>query len=169
MSKNLAKYIIVFFIGAFVGWIYEVIFYYFTDGKLINRGVLFGPWLPIYGTGAILIYFFKFFKKNPIILFLSIMIITGILEYLVGYFFLKFFDMKLWDYDGLLFNIHGLVCLRSVITFAIGGMVLIYLVDPIIEKIIKKQSKVLNIAVVVLVFLFIVDTILSLLFRTPHS
>jgi len=169
IPKNITRYILIFLAGAFAGWIYEVIFYYFTDNAFINRGVLYGPWLPIYGVGAILISFFKPLKKNPLVLFLAMMLITGILEYIAGYILLSFFDMRLWDYRGLFLNIDGFICLRSILTFAVGGMILIYLIEPIIEKIVAKQGKTLNIIIIMLTVLFVADTILSLLFRTPHS
>ena len=44
-----------FVFSAFVGYIYEVIFYYFDMGKIINRGTTFGPWIPIYGFGILFI------------------------------------------------------------------------------------------------------------------
>ena len=46
----------IFMMGCLVGWIYEEIFYFFTEGILRNRGLLYGPWLPIYGVGALGIY-----------------------------------------------------------------------------------------------------------------
>ncbi|MDR0467909.1 MAG: putative ABC transporter permease [Campylobacteraceae bacterium] len=160
---------LIFFTGAFVGYLYEVIFYCFTDNAFINRGVLYGPWLPIYGVGAIVLLFLKPLKKNPLFLFSTMMLITGIIEYIAGYILLNFFDMRLWDYRELFLNIDGFICLRSLLTFAIGGVILIYLVEPIIEKVVAKQSKTLNITIIALIFLFIVDTTLSILFRTPHS
>ena len=47
-----------FVFSAFVGYIYEVIFYYFDMGKIINRGTTFGPWIPIYGFGTVFIILF---------------------------------------------------------------------------------------------------------------
>ena len=44
----LYKYIFLFFIYAFIGWIIEIILTIVMDHKLINRGFLIGPYLPIY-------------------------------------------------------------------------------------------------------------------------
>ena len=44
---------LIFFAGCFIGWIYEEIFYWITEGLLRNRRILYGPWLPIYGIGAL--------------------------------------------------------------------------------------------------------------------
>ena len=41
----------IFLLGCCVGWVYEELFYWATEGLLRNRGVLYGPWLPIYGAG----------------------------------------------------------------------------------------------------------------------
>ena len=48
-----------------VGWVYEEIFYWITEGVLRNRGILYGPWLPIYGIGALGIYAMKPVKNHP--------------------------------------------------------------------------------------------------------
>lgn len=42
---------LIFLAGCLIGWFYEEIFYWITEGILRNRGILYGPWLPIYGTG----------------------------------------------------------------------------------------------------------------------
>lgn len=60
---------LIFLSGCLVGWIYEEIFYAFTEGMLRNRGILYGPWLPIYGLGALCIYAMKPLRKNPVLLF----------------------------------------------------------------------------------------------------
>lgn len=165
------KTIIIFFIGALVGFLYEVIFYYFTENRLNNAGILYGPWLPIYGTGAILISLIPLkIKKNPFLLFTFCMIITGLLEYIIGYIDLYIFNTKLWDYSGLFLNIDGFVCLRSVLTFALGGLFLVYVIEPFLEKILKntKYKKYLNYLITTLTILFVIDIIVSnLLHRTP--
>ena len=60
---------LIFLTGCLVGWVYEEIFYWITEGMLRNRGILYGPWLPIYGIGALGIYAMKPKKKNPVLLF----------------------------------------------------------------------------------------------------
>ena len=50
-----------------VGWIYEVVLFLIDDHIFVNRGFFFGPWLPVYGFGGLIIYFlFNKLKKKPI-------------------------------------------------------------------------------------------------------
>ena len=96
------------------------------------------------------------------------MLITGILEYIIGLYCLKINNIRLWEYTGLFMNIQGFVCLRSVITFAIGGLILIYIVDPLLEKIVTKTSKnTIPALCSIFILIFITDIILSINFRTP--
>lgn len=81
LTNRLCYLFVIFLIGCLTGWIYEEIFYWYTEGMLRNRGILYGPWLPIYGVGALGIYAMKPFKKNPAVLFLLSAGITGVVEY----------------------------------------------------------------------------------------
>ena len=51
-------YVLLFFLLAFAGWLWEVILYVFTEHAFINRGVYRGPYLPIYGVGGLLLCLF---------------------------------------------------------------------------------------------------------------
>lgn len=167
-ADRLCYLFLVFLTGCLVGWIYEEIFYWITEGLLRNRGVLYGPWLPIYGIGALGIYALKPLKKNPALLFLLCVAITGVVEYIIGYVGIRFFGLRLWDYRGLLLNIGGIVCLRSVVSFGILGLAFHYLLEPAGEELYRKMpAPVIRIACLVLTALFVADCILSLLFRTP--
>jgi len=170
-KDKLKKIIAIFFIGAFAGFLYEVIFYFFTEQRLDNAGILYGPWLPIYGTGAILISLIpQNIKKHPLLLFCICLLTTGILEYIIGYITLEYFHQKLWDYTDLFLNIDGFVCLRSVLTFAIGGLLLVYVVEPFLDKLFqnKRCSKIVSNILYILSILFILDIIISnILDRTP--
>ena len=117
---------LIFMLGCFVGWIYEEIFYWFTEGMLRNRGVLYGPWLPIYGIGALGIYALKPLKRNPLLLFLLCITVTGAVEYIIGFASIHLFGLKLWDYSGLFLDIGGIVCFRSVVSFGVLGLVFHY-------------------------------------------
>ena len=54
-NYKLVHLLLMFFIFSVVGWVWEVMLGYVTGGVLVNRGVLHGPLLPIYGRGVILI------------------------------------------------------------------------------------------------------------------
>ncbi|MDO4460299.1 MAG: putative ABC transporter permease [Clostridia bacterium] len=159
---------LIFLVGCFVGWVYEEIFYLVTEGMLRNRGILYGPWLPIYGIGALGIYSMKPLKKKPVILFLMCALVTAVVEYLIGCVGIYCFGMRLWDYRGLFLNFQGIICFRSVMSFAVMGVVFHYLIEPNSEKLAKKiPSKILRGICVVLLILFVADCILSAFFRTP--
>lgn len=159
---------LIFLIGCVTGWIYEEIFYWITEGMLRNRGILYGPWLPIYGIGALGIYAMKPVKKHPVLLFVLCAVISGVVEYIIGYVSLRFFGMRLWDYRGLLWNLDGIICFRSVMSFAILGIVFHYLLEPKVEKLVQGiRPKILRTFCLAVVILFVVDGILSSLFRTP--
>lgn len=60
MKKKLSSdrfyfYVLLFFIVAFAGWLWEVLLFFFTEHAFINRGVYEGPYLPIYGVGGLLL------------------------------------------------------------------------------------------------------------------
>ena len=97
------------------------------------------------------------------------MLITGILEYSFGYLGLNIFHIRLWDYRGLFLNINGFVCLRSVLTFALGGIFLIYIIEPFLNKVLKKYNHLISYILIFIIILFIIDIILSIILkRTPY-
>ena len=55
MIKFLKDYFIRFLVYGFIGWLYEVLWYIIVKNKFVNRGVLLGPVLPIYGFGMIIL------------------------------------------------------------------------------------------------------------------
>lgn len=166
-SKTFSKLFLIFFIGCIAGWIYEEIFYYVDDGIIVNRGFLYGPYLPVYGLGALLIYLLlNRFKKQPLLVFLLSFVITGVVEYLTGLWMWEVYHKRWWDYTGLFLNIDGYVCFRSLFTFAIAALVLIYVFVPLIDKLINKMGKKASFALSLTIgIIMIIDLILTLLFR----
>ena len=57
---------IIFCVYALIGWIYEVSWYLIMENRFVNRGVLFGPFLPIYGFGILILLLIlkKIMKKR---------------------------------------------------------------------------------------------------------
>lgn len=167
--KRFTKYMLVFFLLSVIGWVYEEIYFLIVTHELVNRGFFYGPYLPVYGVGCILITFcIKRFKNKPLLFFILAMLITGVLEYLVGFALEKIWYKHLWDYSNEFLNINGFICFKSVISFALGGMILIYLIEPIINnftnKIPKKKDIIINIIIPVIL---IIDFIFSVIYKHP--
>lgn len=167
VMQKLKTLLLIFLVGCFVGYIYEEIFTLVIDKELVNRGFLYGPYLPVYGFGAIfLTLLLKPFKKSPILIFILSMAVTGVVEYLTGYAMLEIWHRRWWDYTGLFLNINGFICLRSLLTFAIGALLLIYIIEPYIVKYIKKWNKTkVNLFIILFYIIFVFDFILTILFR----
>lgn len=167
-TDKLCYLFLIFLLGCFVGWVYEEIFYWFTEGLLRNRGLLYGPWLPIYGIGALGIYALKPIKKQPILLLTLCIVITGAVEYIIGFAGIHLFGMRLWDYRGLFLNINGIICFRSVVSFGIMGLAFHYVLEPMGERLYAKTPAVIiKTFCFMLVVLLFIDCIMSFLFRTP--
>ena len=159
-------------ISGIVGWLYEFIFYYFNSGMktFYMRGGNFLPWINIYAYGAFLIIILTYKRrKHPIQVFLISMLDTGILEYLSGYILYgKLHWIKCWDYNHEILNfgnIDGYVCLRSVLIFGISALLLMYLIIPLLIKLVKsKYINIIYIVSIVLCCIFLADEVYNLIF-----
>ena len=174
-KKQLITFFSLFIIitGIF-GWVYEVLFYYLNSGfeTFYLRGRNFLPWINIYVYGGLLIFFLAYkYRKKPILVLLISMISTGILEFLTGYILYgKLGWTKYWDYNKEILNfgnIGGYICLRSVIVFGICGILLVYVIIPLLLKIVNtKYIKVLFIISIILCSIFLIDEIYNLFIYT---
>ncbi len=139
---TLSSYILLFFIFSFIGWAYEVLLYLIKEGRFVNRGTMYGPWLPIYGTGGVAILFLlQKFRKKPLLMFLSSFILCGIIEYFGGWALYHFNNARYWDYTDYFLNINGFICPESLLIFGIGGCGFTYVAGPILDNLISKMEK----------------------------
>ena len=142
-------------------YIYETIFYRIDLGYFVKRGTTFGPWVPIYAFGGLFIVLFSYrFKDKPLFVFLINMLVTGLLEYLTGFILLKYFNIRLWDYNNEILNflnINGFVCLRSVLFFGLSSLLLIYVIVPFIDKIYNRKLEIISFC---LFIILIIDMII---------
>lgn len=163
-SEKVVKVSLVFYISSVLGFLYELIISLVKNGRY-HQGILFGPWLPIYGTGASLIFLLlKKYKKKPHIIFILSFFLTGFLELILGFIIHKFLHMRLWDYTGYFLNFKGYVCLLSAFIFGAGGLLTIYILEPIINKIYNKiNKKILKIVLIIISVFFSIDIIATIL------
>ena len=140
-TYSASSLILLFFIFSVMGWIWEVILHIIEDGMIINRGVLAGPWLPIYGAGGILILLLlKKWRRQPFHLFGMIMLLCGTIEYFTSVMLEMLFGVRWWDYSDMLFQLRGRVCLEGLTIFGFGGLFIVYAAAPFLDNRIQKLS-----------------------------
>ena len=140
-----------FFLGSFCGFLWEILIFLVKDGTFRNRGFFYGPWLPVYGIGAVIFYclfhhpeknisarstpsFLLKIKYHPITIFIKTALLGTALELVIGWFLDTFFDLRYWDYSSYPFNFHGYVCLLSAVGFGAAGMLWICVFSEIFRK-----------------------------------
>ncbi len=121
--QKLMQYGYFFFLSAFAGFLWEVALTLLQSSTVCKRGFFYGPWLPVYGVGGVLLYLLLHRLKNHYILcfFLSAAIGTAV-ELAIGLLIRKVYHLNYWDYSGFYFNYHGLICLLSSIGFGFAGV-----------------------------------------------
>ena len=162
--------ILIFFVFCVIGWVWEVSLHLVADGTFVNRGMLHGPWIPIYGAGSLLILTLLYrLRKKPILEFTAIVILAGIIEYMTSYYTEELFSgKKWWDYQGYFLNLDGRICAEGLLTFGIGGMILVYLIAPMLDNYLRKMKTQIAVPIcVILLSLFMIDQVYS--FINPNT
>ena len=154
-------FIMYFMIYSFCGWVLESTYKSVLERKIINSGFLAGPFCPIYGYGALIMYFaLRDVTNNIIVLFLFGTIALSVFEYIVGLFLEIVFQTKYWAYSNKKFNIHGRVCLLNSLYWGILGIIFMKLIHPSVEKFVTLiPDTVLMIIVIIGLIYLVFDTI----------
>ncbi len=148
---------------SFVGWCWEVTLHLMQTGQFVNRGVLHGPWLPIYGTGCVVVLpLLHRFKKKPVVLFFLTVVLCGVLEYFTGYYLEKTHGMSYWSYKGYFMNLHGRICAEGLFVFGAAGLLVTYVVAPMVDNLVRSIPLKVMIPIVTALFVvFMGDQIYS--------
>lgn len=151
--------VLLFFAFSFAGWLWEVGIHIVTQGIFVNRGTMYGPWLPIYGCGAVLVLLLlrKVFK-NPPLTFVVSMVVCSIIEYFASWYLEKAHGIRWWDYSGYFMNLNGRICLEGAVVFGLACCLVVYFVGPLLGELIDKMPPQRRMALsLVLAALFLID------------
>ena len=164
--EKILDLILLFFVFSFVGWCIEVVLKYRQYHRFINRGFLAGPWLPIYGSGAVLITlamrFVSRWDDGYGTTFAVSFFLCGALEYGASWFMEKRFHARWWDYSQKPMNLHGRVWIGNLILFGLGGVLIFKILDPLLlPQFARLRLPVKEIVAGVLAAVFIADFIVS--------
>ena len=170
--KNVMIYFICF---SFIGWIYEVILFLVEDHIFVNRGFLYGPWLPVYGFGGTIIYYLFYQLKTkpvkikginirPLLIFVYITITAVIVELLTTYIcdLIKVDWSSLWSYNGEFMNFQGRIALIPGLKFGLVGLLGIYVIIPLIDKFKSISKRPVVLITYLVILLFIIDIIIHI-------
>lgn len=179
MKKNkllqASRWFLYFMMYSVIGWLYEVFLEVVVyRWGFSNRGVLFGPYCIIYGVGALLLlltlgglqkkklYLGRLYV-TPVFVFLGIMAVTTITELIGSYIMEAVTGGWMWDYERFAFNFQGRIALNPSIRFGIGGMIFLYLLQPVFEKITGHMNRRMTYAAAgFLLILLILDSIITM-------
>lgn len=132
--------ILMFFAFSFIGWVWEVSLHLISDGVFVNRGVLHGPWLPIYGCGGVLILVaLNRLRARPLLEFGATVVLCGCVEYFSSlYLEMAHNGQRWWDYSGYFLNLNGRICAEGLLVFGLGGLAIVYVLAPILDNQIRR-------------------------------
>lgn len=126
----------IFLIGSVFGYVAEMLYsLVYTRTLVFRQGLLYGPFVQVYGFGAIAYYLLVSKIREPKQVFFAGMLMGGVLEYLCSFFQEIFFGTISWDYSNLFLNINGRTCLLYCLYWGIIGVVFLKVFFPLFEKI----------------------------------
>lgn len=157
------QWLLFFFIYCFLGWCVESAIVSYRQRRLVNRGYLTLPMLPIYGTGAIVVLFVSLpVRAHVILVYFFGMIAATILEYITGWVMETTLKVKYWDYSDKFGNVKGRICLESSLFWGVLSIFMTYVIHKPIETfVLSLPVVILNGSVSVISALFMVDFIIS--------
>lgn len=152
-----------FFTYCFIGWIIESTWVSLHQKKFVNRGFMRGPFIPIYGFGAMtLLLVGTPLIKWPVAVFFGGLVACSILEYFTGALMEAVFKVRYWDYSDKPLNLNGHICIGTSLCW--GGLAVVedyFLHKPIAALAKYLTLKEITLFVTVISVYFIVDLTLS--------
>lgn len=162
-NYSIPSLILIFFSLCFVGWIWEVTLHLISSHTFVNRGVLHGPWLPIYGSGGILILIcLKKLRNKPVVEFFASVVLCGFVEYFTSLYLEISCGRRWWNYNGYFLNLNGRICAEGLLVFGLGGVAIVYIIAPLLDNFFRKiKLRVVGAVCAALIAAFVVDMVYS--------
>ncbi|HJC57619.1 MAG TPA: hypothetical protein H9700_09690 [Candidatus Eisenbergiella intestinipullorum] len=153
------QWLFFFFFYCFFGWCFESTYVSISKRKFVNRGFVRGPFLPLYGSGAILLLLVSApVRDNLLLVFLAGCVGATALEYVTGVVMEALFKVRYWDYSHKRFNFQGQICLSSTLCWGALTVLMSRFLHPEVERLaFRLPSAFLKALVTVVLVWFCVD------------
>ena len=134
-SYHFREWLSFFYFYCIFGWCFESTYVSLKDRRLTNRGFLRGPWLPLYGSGAILVLWLTLpFQETPVLVYGVGALGATALEYVTGEAMVRLFKVRYWDYSSQKIQYKGHICLSSTIAWGFLSLLMVYVVHKPVEQ-----------------------------------
>ena len=139
---NAIQWLFIFYTYSFLGWCFESTYVSIKSKKLINRGFMRGPFLPLYGSGAVMMLVVSMPFANSIVLtYIAGCIGATALEYVTGVTMEALFKVRYWDYSYKRFNFQGQICLSSTIAWGFFTVLMTRVLHPPMDRFVLSMSQ----------------------------
>ncbi len=129
------QWLFFFYFYCFFGWVFESTYVSIKSRRFINRGFMHGPFLPLYGSGAIMMLVVsRPFADNLILTYIAGCVGATLLEYLTGAWMEALFKVRYWDYSDKKCNVKGYICLSSTLAWGFLTILLTRVVHTPVER-----------------------------------
>ena len=128
-NYHFQDWLLFFYFYCIFGWCFESVYVSLISRRPVNRGFLKGPWLPLYGTGAVVVLWLTLpFRAHPVLVYMVGMLGATVLEYVTGEAMVRLFKVRYWDYSNQKFQYKGHICLSSSIVWGFFSLLMVYVV-----------------------------------------
>ena len=157
------QWLFFFFFYSFFGWCFESTYVSLHEKRFVNRGFIRGPFLPLYGTGALMMLIVSMpFRDNLILTYVAGCVGATVLEYITGVLMETLFKVRYWDYSHKKFNFQGQICLESSLAWGLLTILMTRIIHKPIEAFaLWLPSSVLTGVTMVVTVIFAADFALS--------
>ena len=160
---SVIQWLFFFYFYCFVGWCIESTYVSIHQKRLVNRGFMRGPFLPLYGSGGIMMLVVSMpFQDHLILVYIAGCIGATILEYVTGVTMEALFKVRYWDYSDKKFNFQGHICLGTSLAWGLLTILMTRLVHkPVEHLVLMVPATMLTVVTLVLTVVIACDFALS--------
>ncbi len=137
-----AEIVLYFGVYSFLGWLIESSYRTAKRGRLVNSGFLYGPFIPVFGFGGLIIHLLYLpLGAVPYAVALVVMTLAvTLLELITGLLMHRVFGLMLWDYSEHRYNLGGYICPR----FSLYWLGLAVVVTRVLRPVLLELSALLS-------------------------
>ena len=163
LNYSFEQILFMFFIFCNYGWIQESIIESLYHKRVINRGFLKGPYIPIYGIGGMIMLLVCLpFKENGFAVYFVGLLSCTVLEYFVGWLMETLFHKQFWDYSMLRLTYKNRISLVSSLFWGLLSLFMVYVLYGFMDWLVGVADPIFMLAYdIAMGIAMIVDTVIT--------